>query len=163
MGQIAMKVLRVGGADETVSIRGVTSFAFGNSMSFCNPSCNPTRVSCVAALGWSVAGETVFCCGELMLFVGNCGWWLRSATLRLDIPRLGDCASTNGMAQTARSESRIGALLRRCALMERLICFFIVVQLWLEGRQRRTAAHCRSLYLICSFHCKRNSYYFFGC
>src|SRR5207302_837638 len=34
------------------------------------------------------------------------------------------CASANGIAQTARSESRMSALQRRCALMEGLICFF---------------------------------------
>ena len=118
-----MKLLRVGGADETVSIRGVTSFAFGNSIT----PCNPARVSCVAALGWSVARETMFCCGELMFFVGNCDWSVRLATLRLLIPRPWDCASANGIAQMARSESRMSALRRRCALMEGLICFFIGV------------------------------------
>ena len=43
---------------------------------------------------------------------------LRFVTLR--------CASANGIAQTATSESRINALQRRCALMEEF-CFFIGV------------------------------------
>src|SRR6266480_2444163 len=36
------------------------------------------------------------------------------------------CASANGIAQMARSESRINALRRRCALLEGLICLFIL-------------------------------------
>src|SRR5882724_11991117 len=67
----------------------------------------------------------MFRCGELMFFVGNCDWSVRLATLRLLIPRPWDCASANGIAQMARSESRTSALRRRCALMEGLICFFI--------------------------------------
>jgi len=35
------------------------------------------------------------------------------------------CASANGIAQLARSESRMSVLQRRCALMEGLICFFM--------------------------------------
>src|SRR6266481_3188642 len=105
-----MRLLRVGGAGETVSIRGVISLAARNSVSFCNPASNPTRVSCVAALGWSGARAGMFCCGELMFFA-----------------RLWDCASANGMAQMARSESSMSALRRKCALMEGLICFFTVV------------------------------------
>src|SRR5438876_1823701 len=38
-------------------------------------------------------------------------------------------ASANGIAQTARSRSRINALQSRCALIECLICFFIVLAL----------------------------------
>src|SRR5438876_230636 len=34
------------------------------------------------------------------------------------------CASANDVAQMARSESRMSALRRRCALTEGLICFF---------------------------------------
>ena len=56
-----MKLLRVGGADERVSIGGVISLAFRNSMS----SCNPARVSCVAALGCNEAGEMVLCLRQI--------------------------------------------------------------------------------------------------
>jgi len=115
-----MKLLRVRCADETVSIGAVASFAFGNSIT----PCNPTRVSCVAALGCNDAGEMMFCSGELLFFVGSCDWSTGFATLGSIFPRLRDCASANGIAQIARSESRISALRRRCALMEGLICFF---------------------------------------
>jgi hypothetical protein len=47
------------------------------------------------------------------------------ATLCLLVPRLRDCASVNGIAQTASSESRINALRSRCALMDGLACLFI--------------------------------------
>src|SRR6266446_1998806 len=121
-----MRLLRVG-TGETVSIRGVISLAFRNSVSFCNPASNPTRVSCFAALGWNGAPEAMFCCGELMFFVGNCHCWVRLTTLSWLVPRLWDCASANGIAQMARSESSMSALRRRCALTEGLICFFNVV------------------------------------
>jgi hypothetical protein len=52
-----------------------------------------------------------------------------AATLRFVVPRLRDCASANGIALTATSESRINALRRICALIEGLICFFIVLAL----------------------------------
>src|SRR6266496_6585953 len=57
-----MKLLRVGGADETVSIRGVISFGFGNSIT----PCDAARVSCVAAVGCNETGELVLCSGELL-------------------------------------------------------------------------------------------------
>src|SRR5439155_12177867 len=101
MGQIAMKLLRVGGADETVSIRGVNLFAFRNSII----SCNPSRVSCVAALGWNRAWETMSCCGELLFFVGSCDRSVPLAALRSLVPRPRDCANANGIAQMARNES----------------------------------------------------------
>src|SRR6266567_2715194 len=63
--QLAMKPLRVGRADERVSPGGVISLAFRNSMMFCNPSCNPARVSCVATLGCNEAGELMFASGKL--------------------------------------------------------------------------------------------------
>src|SRR5437762_4985481 len=59
-----------------------------------------------------------------MVFVGSCDWSVRLATLRLVASRLRDCASANGIAQMARSKSRMSALRRRCALTEGLICFF---------------------------------------
>jgi hypothetical protein len=37
------------------------------------------------------------------------------------------CASANGIAQMATSESRMSALQRRCALIECLVCFFIAL------------------------------------
>ena len=37
------------------------------------------------------------------------------------------CASANGVAQIATSESRMSAFRRRCALIEGLFCFFSVV------------------------------------
>src|SRR2546430_14235494 len=48
------------------------------------------------------------------------------ATLCFAVPRLRDCASANGIAQTANSVRRISALQRRCALIEEF-CFFIVL------------------------------------
>src|SRR5258707_10971460 len=56
-----MKLLRVGGAHETVSTGAVTLFAFEDSIT----SCNPARVSCVAALGCNEAGELVGCSAKL--------------------------------------------------------------------------------------------------
>src|SRR5881296_1532682 len=52
-----------------------------------------------------------------------------AATLRFAVPRLRDCARANGIALTATSASRINALRRICALIEGLICFFIVLAL----------------------------------
>src|SRR5439155_7247358 len=46
------------------------------------------------------------------------------------VPRLRD-ASANGITQMARSESRINAPRRRCALTDWLVCFFIFI-LWLN-------------------------------
>src|SRR5262249_11110223 len=56
-----MKLVRVGGVHETVSTRGATSFAFGNS----STSCKLVRVSCLAVLGSNNAGEAIFFSGEL--------------------------------------------------------------------------------------------------
>src|SRR5919106_2422113 len=50
-----MKLPRVGAADKAVSIDGVISLAFRDSVS----SCESARVSCVAALGCNEAGVTV--------------------------------------------------------------------------------------------------------
>ena len=47
-----------------------------------------------------------------------------AAPLRFVVPPLRDCASANGITQTARSRSTYKALLIRCALMVGLICFF---------------------------------------
>src|SRR5437879_2541473 len=58
------------------------------------------------------------------------GTALGFATLRLVLFR---CASANGIAQTARSESRMSALQSRCALIEEF-CFFIVLSLSSFGR-----------------------------
>jgi len=115
-----MKLLRVGGAHETVSIGGVNLFAFGNSIT----ARNPVRVSCVAALGWSVARETMFCCGELDVLCGELRLVGAIGHASIVIPRPWDCASANGIAQMARSESRIKALRRRCALNGRINLFF---------------------------------------
>src|SRR4029077_15159877 len=52
-----MKLLRVGGTDEIVSIGAVISLAFRNSMT----SWDPVRVSCVAELGCIKAGELALC------------------------------------------------------------------------------------------------------
>src|SRR6266487_6832135 len=65
------------------------------------------------------AGGAIACAGSA--FAGA----FRLATLCLVVPRLRDCASVNGIAHTARSESRISALQSRCALMECFFCFFI--------------------------------------
>src|SRR5436190_8552713 len=74
--------------------------------------------------GWSETAPSarLATCG-LYMFAGAFGL----ATLCLRVPRLRDCASANGIAQTARSESRVSALQRRCALIECLVCFFISV------------------------------------
>src|SRR5882724_4019592 len=63
--------------------------------------------------------------GGSFVIAGVFGLAAGVATFCLLVPRLRDCASVNGIAQTARSASRINALQRRCALMECLVCFFI--------------------------------------
>jgi hypothetical protein len=56
-----MKLLRVGGADVTVSIGAVILFAFENPIT----SCESTRVSCVAAPGCNEAGKLMFASAKL--------------------------------------------------------------------------------------------------
>src|SRR5437762_14210775 len=60
-------------------------------------------------------------CGMFMMAVA-----FGLATLCFAVPRLRDCASANGIAQTANSVRRISALQRRCVLIEEF-CFFIVL------------------------------------
>src|SRR5438094_9355829 len=67
------------------------------------------------------------------------GTALGLATLCLVVPRLRDCASANGMAQMARSRSRMSALQRRCALIEEF-CFFIVLSLEFWENSRKQSA-----------------------
>jgi hypothetical protein len=55
---------------------------------------------------------------------GDAPWTSEVLAALLGFP-LFRCANANGIAQTARSESRISALRRRCALMVGFICFFI--------------------------------------
>jgi hypothetical protein len=76
------------------------------------------------------------------------------------------CASANGIAQTATSESRINALLRICALIDGLICFFMVLSLgfcenslsqsaactnsraWWECRFKKNEKKCQYFFII---------------
>src|SRR6058998_1315951 len=60
----------------------------------------------------------------LMVWNAGCAFW--DCVFCLTLFR---CASANGSAQTATSESRINALQSRCALIEGLICFFISLAL----------------------------------
>src|SRR5438552_3205357 len=78
--------------------------------------------------GWSETAPSarLATCG-LYMFAGAFVLAAGVATPCLLVPRLRDCASANGIAQTARSESRISALQRRCALIECFVCFFICV------------------------------------
>src|SRR5206468_10362858 len=60
----------------------------------------------------------------LMVWNAGCAFW--DCVFCLTLFR---CASANGIAHTATSESRINALQSRCALIEGLICFFISLAL----------------------------------
>src|SRR5690348_13924257 len=108
-----MKLLRVGGAHETVSIGRVISLAFRNSMSFCNPSSNPARVSCVAALGCNEGREIVLCSGKLLAE--------------------GSAASANATPPKTISPTMEKPSRCMIVLVEGLICFFTVVALGTLG------------------------------
>src|ERR1051326_2859861 len=61
LSQVAIKLLRVGGACETVSMGAIISLGFRN---WIIPGI-PARVSCIAALGCNETGGLMFCCGKL--------------------------------------------------------------------------------------------------
>src|SRR5207249_11673507 len=82
------------------------------------------------------------------------------ATLRLVVFR---CASENGIAHMATSESRINALRRICALMVGLICFFMLV--WCcpcsnTGSPKKLHFESRTSFLLRN--AKKCQYFFFN-
>src|SRR5438477_8893325 len=85
------------------------------------------------------------------------GTALGFATLRLVLFR---CASANGIAQTARSESRMSALQSRCALIEEF-CFFIVLSVEFWENSRKQSAACTNVRTswedVCSEKCESAS------
>src|ERR1041384_7515632 len=98
-----MKLLRVGGAEKTVSLEDVISMAFRSSVS----SSKPARVSCVAGVVCNKAGELAFLPGRLV-FMANAA-----------------SPSATHPKPTKRKIGNASALRRRCALMGGSICFFM--------------------------------------
>src|SRR5216117_545560 len=91
--------------------------------------------------GWSETAPSarLATCG-LYMFAGA----FVLAALCFVVPRLRDCASANGIAQTARSESKMSALQRRCALIEEF-CFFIVLSLESWENSRKHSGACTNV------------------
>src|SRR5437879_4951379 len=69
------------------------------------------------------------------------GTALGFATLRLVLFR---CASANGIAQTARSVRRMNALQSRCALIECLVCFFMMLSFEFWENSAKQSAACKN-------------------
>src|SRR5947207_6683867 len=132
-----MKLLRVGGVDETVSTGGVISLAFGNSMSSCNPACNRTRLSCVAALGRNEAGEMMSRSGAAASAGSPSA--TTPKTIRPIKRKPGRCMI---------SQRKASVLQRRCALMEELICFFTVVPSRLLGIFGKQSVACTGARIV---------------
>src|ERR1043166_3528917 len=98
-----MKLLRVGGAEKTVSLEDVISMAFRSWVS----TSNPALVSCVAGVVCNKAGELKFCPGKLV-FTANAA-----------------SPSATHPKPTKRQTGNASALRRQRALMGGSICFFM--------------------------------------